>query len=342
MKSMIKNTWQILRNTKGFISSMTVWPIIMLLLFSVTLAYSTSHNVAVIDHSVDGTGAIIQQNIENTEGFEIINVKEEEITEKVLAGNIEMAVILYDEGRADLVKRSDNSTIEAALATIINTSLLPEENNGLQAQVNPVAEKGIPITYALGAMLFKFITAGSALAGVLIIDRKSGRQGRIFMSGIHPSSYLGGCSFVHLCTISFTAVVYYLFCLLFNFDFGMQHHHYFLFMVLISIIFSVGVFTFLSTVLEDEGTLWSVSTFIYFPMALFSGALFPYDYMPAWMQNVGALFPQRWIAESITIIQQTNSILPAFPYIGGILLLSIVFFAIASVRLQRMKAMYLL
>ncbi|GIP30975.1 hypothetical protein [Paenibacillus sp. J2TS4] len=98
-----------------------------------------------------------------------------------------MAAVLHDEGKADHIKISGNPSIEAALTAIIHASLLPVENEKLKVQVNPVAKKGMTITYSLGVMLFKFITAGSALAGILIMDRKSGRQRRIFMSGIRRS-----------------------------------------------------------------------------------------------------------------------------------------------------------
>ncbi len=336
MKVIIKNTWLILKNTKGFISSITVWPIILLLLLTFTLAYSTSHKIAVIDLSTDGTGAIIQSNIEETEGLELINVKEDELTEKILAGNIELGVVLRNSGSADLFRLSSGSEVEQAVKTIINASLA-EDKSGITAQVNKVEEKGLTMTYSLGLMLFKFITAGSSLAALLILDRNKGMKGRILMSGIKSPSYLAGRSIVHFGVMSATALIYYLFCVIFRFDFGMQHSAYFLLMVLITNLFSLGVFTFLSTIVKEEGSLWSISTFIFFPMALFSGALFPYDNMPVWMQNVGSVFPQRWITESIEIIRQQNSIVSALPYIGAIVGLSILLFVIASIRTKQMK-----
>ncbi|MBN7773927.1 ABC transporter permease [Clostridium aminobutyricum] len=337
MKAIIKNSWLILKNTKGFISSITIWPIILLLLLTFTLAYSTSHKIAVVDLSTDGTGKIIQKNIQETEGLELIKVKEDEMTEKILAGNIELGVILHDAGESDLIRLASGSEVEQAIKTIINTSLI-EEQGSMPVKVNEVREKGLTMTYSLGLMLFKFITAGSSLAALLIVDRNNGMKGRIFMSGIKSSSYLAGRAIIHFGAMAATALIYYTFCVIFRFDFGMQYSAYFLLMVLITNVFSVGVFTFLSSVINQEGALWSVSTFIFFPMALFSGALFPYENMPVWMQKVGTVFPQRWITESIEIIQEKNSIVPALPYIGAVILLAVLLFAIACVRTKRMKA----
>lgn len=337
MKAIIKNSWLILTNTKGFISSITIWPIIMLLILTFTLAYSTSHKIAVVNLSTDGTGEIIQGNIEKTEGLELIKVKEDELTQKILAGNIELGVVLHDSGNADLLRLSRGSEVEQAVKTIINASFAKEES-GMTTQINEVEKKGLTMTYSLGLMLFKFITAGSSLATLLILDRNKGMKGRIFMSGIKSSSYLAGRAVVHFGVMAATALIYYLFCVIFRFDFGMQYSVYFLLMVLVTNLFSVGVFTFLSTILKQEGSLWSISTFIFFPMALFSGALFPYENMPVWMQNVGAIFPQRWITESIEIIQRQNSIVPALPYIGAIVGLAVLLFVIASIRTKRMKA----
>lgn len=100
-------------------------------------------------------------------------------------------------------------------------------------------------------------------------------------------------------------------------------------MIVVTNIFSVGVFTFLSCVLKDEGVLWSIATFIFFPMAMFSGAIFPYRSMPLWMQKVGSFFPQRWISRSIEVIQKQNSIVPALLYIVLILATAVVFYALA-------------
>lgn len=331
MKAIARNTWLILRNTKGFIPSITVWPIIMLLLVTFTLAYSTSHKITVLDLSTDGSGKTIQKNIAATDGLDVIDVKENEIPQKILAGNIELGVILRDSGKAEMIQLSNGSEIAEAVKTVINTSSAKTEKT-FTTEVNHVKKKGLTMTYSLGLMLFKFITASSSLAALLIMDRNKGMKGRIFMSGIKSSSYLAGRALVHFGVMGATALIYYLFCFIFNFDFGMQHSIYFLLMVLITNIFSVSAFTFLSSVLNQEATLWSISTFIFFPMALFSGALFPYGNMPSWMQNVGSLFPQRWITRSIEVIQYQNSLIPALPYIGAILGLSVLLFIIASIR----------
>ncbi len=336
MKVIIKNTWLILKNTKGFIPSITIWPIIMLLLLTFTLAYSTSHKITAIDLSKDGTGQTILKNISATEGLDVIPLKEDEIAEKILAGNIELGVILHDAGKAELIKLSSGSEVEETVKAIINTSLA-DKTDDFTATVNPIKKKGLTMTYSLGLMLFKFITASSSLAALFILDRNRGMKGRILMSGIKSGTYLAGRALVHFFVMGVTALVYYLFCLLFHFDFGMQHSIYFLLMVIITNVFSVSAFTFLSTVLNQESALWSISTFVFFPMALFSGALFPYKNMPSWMQNIGALFPQRWITKSIEIIQQQNSLFSALPYISAILTCSFLLFVIAGIRTRRLK-----
>ncbi len=331
MKVIIRNSWLILKNTKGFVSSITVWPIIMLLLLTVTLAYSKSHKIAVVDLSADGSGTAIQSNLASTEGLELINVRHSELTQKILAGNIELGIVLHDKGAAEIIRLSDGSEVENAVKAIIHASLATE-SSGIHAQVNEVGKKGLTMSYSLGLMLFKFITAGSSLAALLILDRNKGMKARIFMSGIKASSYLAGRALVHFGIMAGTALIYYLFCVIFRFDFGMQHPIYFFVMVLITNLFSLGVFTFLSTLLKQESALWSISTFLFFPMALFSGALFPYENMPAWMQRVGSVFPQRWITQSIEIIQRQDSMIPAFPYIGATIGLAVLLFAIAVMR----------
>lgn len=336
MKSIIKNTWLILKNTKGFVASMTVWPIVMLLLLSVTLAYSNAHKIAVIDQSTDGSGKPIKQVLLQVEGFDHISVKEEDIPQKLLSGNIEMAVVLRNGGEADLFKAESGVQLEKVIKNLI-LAAKGEEKDPVTLEVNQVKKKGMTMSYSLGIMLFKFLTASSSLAALIIIDRNKGMMGRIFLSGISTFSYLFGRALVHFLVMGFTAAFYYAFCLIFNFDFGMEHSIYFLAMILLTNLFSTGVFTFMATFIKDDGALWGIVTFLFFPMALFSGALFPYANAPSWMQWIGSFMPQRWIVSSIEILQKQNSPRAALPNILALVFLSLFFVGIAAYRTTKLR-----
>ncbi len=337
MLNMIKHTWLIFKKTPGYIHTMTTFPIMMLLLITIVLAHSVEHNISVIDNSGDGSGAKIYEALDNIEGLRIIKVSKEEIMKKLLAGNIELAVKIEDMGKVHLVKLSGGSEVENTVKTVIRAVNSNPREEKIQVYVNDVEKAGVSMSYSMGVMLFKFITASSIMAGILIREQNSGMRGRIFLSRTSAFAYLSGKSLVYFGTMCFTALVYYIFCLIFNFDFGMRHSIYFLIMIVVTNVFSVGVFSLLASYLKDEGALWSVSTFIFFPMAIFSGAIFPYNGMPQWMQTVGSFAPQRWISGSIEAIQKYDSISPAIPYIALILVVSLICYFLAVYNIGKKR-----
>ncbi len=316
MVNIIKQAWLMFKKTPGYIHTMTTFPIVYLLLLTVVLAYSKNHNISVIDLSTDGSGKVIYKALNGVEGLTIIDTDYDDAVKKMIGGNIELTVVLNNNGNTEIIRLSEGSEVEKTVTTIINAVNSEPEDRRLEVAVNPVEEKGLPISYGLGIMLFKFITASGIMAGILIREKNSGMRDRILLSGISPFSYLTGKAAVYFGSMVMTATAYYTFCLVFNFDFGMRNSIWFFVMVLVASLFSVGVYSLFASVLKEEGMLWSIGTFIFFPMAILSGALFPYSSMPAWMQTVGAYVPQRWISGSIELIQKSDSIVPALPYIG--------------------------
>ncbi|RXZ79620.1 ABC transporter permease [Paenibacillaceae bacterium] len=340
MINIIKHSWLMFKKSPGYIHSMTTMPIFMLLFATVLLAYSNNHNIAVIDHSNDGTGERIQQALSDVEGFTLVKTPEEEAVKKMMAGNIELVAVLQNQGKANLISLSTGTEIEQTVKTIIQAVNAAPGQDDIQVEINAVKKKTLNISNAMGIMLFKFITAASTMAGLLIHERNNGMRGRIFLSGINTFSYLSGKALISIATMTFTALVYYIFCLLFRFDFGMNHTIYFFLLIVIANIFSAGFFALLSSLLKDEGALWSISTFIFFPMAIMSGALFPYQSMPSWMQKVGNFVPQRWVSGSIEAIQKYDSIVPALPYIGLLLGTSVLCYGLALFNTSRKRGAF--
>ena len=139
-------------------------------------------------------------------------------------------------------------------------------------------------------------------------------------------------SIVYLFFMMIGSIVYYLAGLLLNFDFGMKNSFGFLLVLFTANVLSVSLYVFASTLVKKEDSLWFMASFVLLPMSLFSGVLFPYEFMPKAMQMIGACFPQRWIAHGIEEIQNSGSILSAVPDMLMVLGLSALLFIIAVIR----------
>lgn len=338
MRNIIRNTALIFRRNKEFIYLITIQPVLIFLLMSFLLPYSTAHNIAVVNMDGGEKSVQIESAVRNLEGVKIQAATSEQVTEKLLSSNIELAVIITpqdtaDEPKVELVSLG-NSEVESVVKLCIEQA---GAANKEAATVNPVKSKGMTISNSLGFMIFKTLTSGNLLAALIIRERKNRMKNRILLSGLKTGTYLGGMALVYLLFMMLGSAVYYLAGLIFRFDFGMRHSIGFLLMLFTANVLSVAIYLFASTVVKREESLWPMASFILLPMSLFAGVLFPYEFMPQGMQRIGALMPQRWISHGIEAIQRSGSILKCVPDMCLVLGLSAVLFIAASIRAKKQQ-----
>jgi ABC-2 type transport system permease protein len=333
MLNIIRNTALIFKKNKEFIYLITIQPVIIFLLMSFLLPYSTAHNVAVINEDGGAQSVVIESAVQNMDGIKIQKADSDNVTEKLLSSNIELAVVITpgEEENAPKVEMISlgNSEIEDAVTLCV-------EQAGRESitTVNPARKTGMTISNSLGFMIFKTLTSGNLLAALIVQERKSKMRDRILLSGLKTRTYLGGMAVVYLLFMMLGSVIYYLAGLLFRFDFGMRNSIGFLWMLFTANVLSVAIYLFASTLVKTEDSLWGMATFILLPMSLFSGVLFPYEFMPKGMQVIGAFMPQRWIAHGIEAIQESGSIAKGLPDMCLVLLLSAVLYVLAVLRTE--------
>lgn len=335
MKNIISNTWSIFKKNKEVFYLITVQPVVIFLLMSFLLPYTTTHNIGVVNRCVMESGQNIEHALQKLDGVKVLDVKEDEIGEKILGGNIELAVVIHEDQNQDglpdvQIVGKGNSEVQGTVELCIKQAA--SKNAPAKTTVNKVRKKGMTVANSLGFMIFKTLTSGNLLAALIIEERNRKMKDRIMLSGIKMGSYLGGKALVYLLLMMVGSIVYYLAGLLFNFDFGMKYSIGFLLVVFTANVLSICLYLFASTILKKEDSLWFMASFVLLPMALFSGVLFPYQFMPKPMQVIGACCPQRWIAKGIERIQETGSIMAGVPQMLMVLALSAAFFAIAAFR----------
>lgn len=330
MKNIMSNAVKLFTRNKGFFYLITIQPIFVFLLMSFLLPYTTTHNIALIRQSDSKAGQRIESALENLEGVKLINVDGAEVTSKLMAGNIELAVLIGDSADVQIVSMG-NSEVEGAVTLCVEQAVR-ESAGGKSVEVNEAPKKGLSLTNSLGFMIYKTLTAGNVLAALIISERNKKMKDRILLSGTKSGVYLGGISLVYLFFMMIGSVTYYLAALVLGFDFGMRNSLGFLLVLFAANVLSTALYLFVSTCVRKEETLWFMATFILTPMGLFSGLLFPYKYMPPLMQTIGSFFPHRWIAHGIESIQKSGSMVGAIPDLALILGISAVLFATAALR----------
>ncbi|MBR0486057.1 MAG: ABC transporter permease, partial [Oscillospiraceae bacterium] len=323
------------KRNKEFIYLITIQPLLIFLLMSFLLPYSKTHNVAVADFTEN---AAVSQALEKMEGIKAVTVSEDAITEKLINGSAELAVIVHADGTAQIIGFGA-SEIEGAVTLCVENAL-SQKSTLVKVNLNAAPKRGMPIGNSLGFMIFKTLTASNLLAALLIQERNNKMKDRIMLSGIRTGSYIGGMAFVYLVFMMIGSAVYYLAARLFNFNLGMKQPLGFLLMMFTANVLSVAIYLFASTLVKKEDSLWFMASFVLLPMALFSGVLFPYEFMPDVMQKIGMLFPQRWLSLGIENMQKKGTLTAALPQMAMVLGLSAVLFVIAVIRSSSQNRIY--
>jgi|GEM_PF-6971903 len=275
MGQAFKLTFKILRNTKGFISSMVIMPIIMIILVSMTLAYSDVPVVGYIGEKAPSVANIKMIKLEADEKDYFLGLSQGTL---VLKTDKEGHVLQY-------------------YSSISNNPLIPMIENG--DSTNEVFNEKPKISYSVGIILFKLLTAASLLATVLISEKGNGIILRVKNSKTKLSSYILGKSLAIVFVYEIANFLILLFYKFAGFDLGQSDIFNVGILFTVTLFISTGLYIFLSAIMKNEGYIWIISTGIIFPLGLFSGILFPVEYMADWMKLVAHISPLYYLQNSV-------------------------------------------
>ncbi|XVG95682.1 ABC transporter permease [Eubacteriales bacterium KG125] len=275
MGQAFKFTFKILRNTKGFISSMVIMPVIMILLVSMTLAYSDVPVVGYIGEKAPSVTKIKMLKLEADEKDYFLGLSQGTLVIKTdKAGN----VLQY-------------------YSTVSNNPLIEmiENSNSTNENFNEKPK----LSYSIGIILFKLLTAAGLLATVLISEKGNGIILRVKNSKTKLSSYILGKSMAIIFVYEIANLLILLFYKFAGFDLGKSNIIQLGILFTVTLFISTWLYIFLSAIMKNEGYIWAISTGIIFPLGLFSGILFPVEYMADWMKLVAHISPLYYLQTSV-------------------------------------------
>ena len=275
MGQAFKFTFEILKNTKGFISSMVIMPVIMILLVNMTLAYSDIPVVGYIGEKAPNIASVKMMKLEADEKDYFLGLSQGTL---VLKTDKEGNVLQY-------------------YSSISNNPLIPMIENG--NSTNGAFNERPKLNYSVGIILFKLLTAAGLLATVLISERGNGIILRVKNSKTKLSSYILGKSLAIIFVYEIANFLILLFYKYAGFDLGKSNILQLGILFTFTLFISTGLYIFLSAIMKNEGYIWIISTGIIFPLGLFSGILFPVEYMANWMKLVAHISPLYYLRNSV-------------------------------------------
>ncbi len=335
MNNIIKNTMTIFSRHKEYMGTIVKGPILITLIYSFIFAFQTQANIALINDGSEEFGSYIEQALEDTDIIKIVDVDEDEVKTKIQNGKIEFAVIIDEDNGINIV-RTEDSQIAIYMESILNGAATKFVNGEeLVIKQNDVGKKGLPISNSLGMIIFKMVAAASLLAELLIMEKKTGIAQRVAISKTGLPTYLGGRGMVFFLNILLFIVAYFATAFIFNFDFGMRAPLRMAIIFLAMAVFTTAFGMFIAAFINDEGAVWNVGVMFLLPTSILSGALLPFNAMPKLMQNIGSIFPQRWISYAVEILQDGGSLNEAAMPLMGVLAISVLMFVVAAVRYRK-------
>lgn len=348
MGNILKNSWVLLTRNKEYISSIIVSPIIMLLLFSFILSFQSKTTITVINQDQGDFGTMIEKTIQEMDFVKLLTIDADDVENDIIKGKIDSAIIikknashmnLNTEQPIEIIG-SQNATLSGYMQTVLNNKIESYKTGSMDSvsvQENKVSKKGIPITNALGLVIFKMIAAASLLASLLISEKNNGIRNRIYMSKTKLSTYLVGRGLIFFLHLLVFSLVYFLTASLLNFDFEMKYPIRILPVFIALSAFTVAYGLLSSSFVSDDNTVWRFGVLVLLPTSILSGALFPFESMPKLLQTVGYFFPQRWVTMSIETLQNGGTLGDTWLPMSGVLGISLLFVIIASVRIKTNK-----
>ncbi len=274
-----KYTFKNLKNTKGFLSSMLIMPIVMVLLLTLTLGYSSTPVVGVVKNDYTRDFSLSTMRIKVLEDGEA----------DYFLGTLEGTLVIY--------LNSDGS-IKNYYSSIKNNPLISKVEKDVKFENKNFQEKP-RIDYSIGIIIFKLITAGGLLATILIQEKNNKIFVRLRNSKLGISEHILGKLLSLFFVYGIANIIIIAFYFLAGFSFGKSNVMDVFIVFNIALVLSFGIYTFVASCINNEGYLWIISTGILFPLALFSGVLFPIETMPKWMKFIANFSPQYYLNNMI-------------------------------------------
>ncbi len=274
-----KYTFKNLKNTKGFLSSMLIMPIVMVLLLTITLAYSSTPVVGIVKNDY-------------VKDFSLSSVRTKFIKAReadYFLGSCEGTLVVY--------LNSDGS-VEKYYSSVKNNYLIDQVKKDMDSKSEGFIDRP-SINYSIGIIIFKLITAGSLLATVLIQEKNNKIFVRLKNAKTGIYEHIIGKLLSILFVYEIANIIIIIFYVLLGFSFGKSNIADVFIVFNIALLISFGIYTFIAGFINNEGYIWVISTGILFPLALFSGVLFPAEYMPDWMNFIAKFSPQYYLNKMI-------------------------------------------
>ncbi len=323
--------------------------------------------VSFADLSQTATSEWLKEQLSQVEGVNLYEADRDAIAQYVVNGVVQLGIVIpadfedvllsgadpkieivsiNSNNTAGWLKRSVNYHIQN-LAVVAKASgydsaqyyhLMEQSQRGgialKSAYVDDQAKAQKAALNTFGTYLIFLLISTFTIAFQIVDEKKRGTFSRIGMAPISKSSYTLANILVNL-SIAMIQVGSVL--LILKYVLGVEFYVSILIIYIILILFAIcgiSLGVMLASFSKDSTVAGVLLAAVLTPSCMIAGCLWPIEFMPAYMQKVAYMTPQRWVLDAISIIQRGGSFSSVFPNMLVVLCFTVLFFLISVYRFK--------
>lgn len=328
---------------KGNIAVFVFLPLTGVLLSLLIYGTSTVSDLRIgfVDHDQKLLSADLKDEFTAVDGFSISDVKEDEISDKLLDFELDAAVVV-PEGYTDSIVSGKAASIEVVslkgqettvwIEQVINTytaamlslsdaaggdrdifeSMLEQvRQSEIGLKVMDIKDKGVgkDMTITSVGFLIMFILLGTGFTSMMILkDKRSRTYHRVCSAPVSARQYIVANALTGL-LVSIIQIVIILVAmrLVLRIDTGVSDIYMFIILLMFALV-AIGLGLVITAFTSSSYMAGTLSTLIITPTCMLGGCYWDVRYMPEFMQKLSYFVPQRWTIDAITKMQTGGNI----------------------------------
>ncbi|WP_342549150.1 ABC transporter permease [Paenibacillus sp. FSL P2-0089] len=317
---------------------MTITPIIVLIIASKMVSYSTTFvNVGIVDGDKTRASEAITQIVDGLEGIKVFKMNENEVEANFQSNKINTALVIrsgFQDGLLNnsidqlVVKGNEEQNVYTLLQAILKNHLLNLRNLGKisggdaavfenavgnyiassefveKTSLNDLYTEYNNSNIFVGFLILFIFFNSSAIANVINIDRERNIYSRIFLSPAKVWMYYLSNVLCNLVITAFQILAAILSMEYFtNTSIGVEPSVLFLILFLTAMV-AVSLGTFYVSITEEADAASMISNFANLLIVILGGCFIQVELFPKLINAISYISPARWAMGSILDLQQ--------------------------------------
>lgn len=364
---LIKNNLRvdILKNPFGFLLGLFA-PVLILFIMLIVLSGNSGYiNIGIVDNDNSKTSNLIIDFLKNIEGYNVNEIKKEDIKnlfsekainvameiedrfeKEIIDGDLSKVKItaIEDDGIGNLIKELVNMEMvnirDISLASNKNEEVyyksIDNYSGSISVNIKKESLNDLHSDYSssqiyIGFLIMFMLIRGMRTAYRIFDEKDENIYMRIFMAPVKTSEYyLAGIisGYISILIQVFLGIVS---INILNLETGVKNIELFIILALVGLV-SISLALCCSSFAKNKSEATNIFNFANILLPMLGGAFVPLEIMPPLVEKISYFTPVRWAMQSISDIQQGYNFSETYKYLFILFLFSVAFFVIAAYR----------